>query len=262
MTGIYKTGTISLASNSNIVTGNGTLFQTVAAAREGDLFTLDGEKFYEIYQVDTETQLRIRNLVTGAKYQGEALVNANFAIVRNFSASTPAQISADVVNIQQRWHQREREMTEWFASDYDYHQITDLKGDRVLVVTPAGLTNLVDGTRSVIDYGLISSVSTPETDLDLFLGGVFHTQAQKLEHQPTDFGYGVKLVSTNISEYIFYQQIIEVSTGKVRFRVADSVENATVWRSLGGEGEMTSRQSWNTSGAWNVSGVHAVSNQA
>ena len=42
MTGIYKTGTISLDNDSNIVIGDGTLFQTVANAREGDLFTLDG----------------------------------------------------------------------------------------------------------------------------------------------------------------------------------------------------------------------------
>lgn len=252
MTGIYKTGTITLNSDSNIVTGTGTLFQTVAAAREGDLFTLDGEKFYEIYQVDTETQLRIRNLVTGAKYQGDPLVNASYAIVRNFSASTPAQISSDVVNIQQRWHQREREMTEWFASDYDYYQITDLKGDRVLVVTPAGLNNLVDGTRSVIDFGLTAAARTPLTDLNLFSAGTFYTQARRLENQPTEFGYGVKLVFTNRNDDLFYQKIIEVSSGRVRFRIARTVEEATRWRLMGGSSGDTALQSWNKSGVWNV----------
>ena len=145
MTGIYKTGTIALNNNSNIVTGTGTLFQTVANAREGDLFTLDGNTLYEIYQVDTETQLRIRNLVTGTKYQGESVSGVNYAIVRNFAASADAQIASDVVSLQQRWHEREREMTQWFASEANYHQITDIKGDKVLVITPTGLNNLVDG---------------------------------------------------------------------------------------------------------------------
>ena len=99
MTGIYKTGTITLNSNSNIVTGNGTLFQTVANAREGDLFTLDGKELYEIYQVDTETQLRVRNVVTGVKYQGASVSGVNYAIIRNFAASTDAQIASDVVSL-------------------------------------------------------------------------------------------------------------------------------------------------------------------
>ncbi|MBB68013.1 MAG: hypothetical protein CMP19_10835 [Rickettsiales bacterium] len=233
MTGIYKTGTIALNNNSNIVTGTGTLFQTVANAREGDLFTLDGNTLYEIYQVDTETQLRIRNLVTGTKYQGASVSGVNYAIVRNFAASTDAQIASDVVNLQQRWHEREREMTEWFASDANYHQITDIKGDKVLVITPAGLDSLVDGPVSIEDFGFLSAKESLSNDLDAFNSGVFFSREIALSGQPDDFGSGRKLVLTNSSDHAYYQQVIELSTGKSRFRVASSVSEAEEWRTMG-----------------------------
>ena len=238
MTGIYKTGTIALDNNSNIVIGTGTLFQTVANAREGDLFTLDGNTLYEIYQVDTETQLRIRNLVTGTKYQGESVSGVNYAIVRNFAASADAQIASDVVSLQQRWHEREREMTQWFASEANYHQITDIKGDKVLVITPTGLNNLVDGPVDIEDFGLISAVESQSLDLNDFPPGIFYTRALAIAHQPTDFGDGVKLVVTNKSDEIFYQKIVEISTAKARYRIANAVENADKWQILGGDGDV------------------------
>jgi hypothetical protein len=246
MTGIYKTGTITLNSNSNIVTGDGTLFQTVANAREGDLFTLNGESFYEIYQVDTETQLRIRNLVTGVKYQGPSVTGVNYAIVRNFAASADAQIASDVVNLQQRWHQREREMTEWFASDANYHQITDIRGDKVLVITPTGLNNLVDGPVNIEDFGFPSAKESQALDLNDFPAGIFYTRPLSIAHQPPGFGSGIKLVITNKSETLFYQKIIELSTSKVRYRIATTATNAELWNTLGSEdGSGLTEVTWN-----------------
>lgn len=246
MTGIYKTGTITLNSNSNIVTGNGTLFQSVANARLGDLFSLDGKEFFEIYQVDTETQLRIRNLVTGAKYQGQSVTAVSYAIVRNFAASTDAQIASDVVSLQQRWHQREREMTEWFASDANYHQITDIRGDKVLVITPTGLNNLVDGPVNIEDFGFPSAKESQALDLNDFPAGIFYTRPLSIAHQPPGFGSGIKLVITNKSETLFYQKIIELSTSKVRYRIATTAANAELWNTLGSEdGGGLTEVTWN-----------------
>tara|TARA_Y100000310_G_scaffold92100_1_gene89661 strand:+ start:17717 stop:19669 length:1953 start_codon:yes stop_codon:yes gene_type:complete len=245
MTGIYKTGTITLNSNSNIVTGNGTLFQSVANARLGDLFSLDGKEFFEIYQVDTETQLRIRNLVTGAKYQGQSVAAVSYAIVRNFAASTDAQIASDVVSLQQRWHQREREMTEWFASDANYHQITDIRGDKVLVITPTGLNNLVDGPVNIEDFGFPSAKESQALDLNDFPAGIFYTRPLSIAHQPPGFGSGIKLVITNKSEAIFYQKIIELSTSKVRYRIATTAANAELWNTLGSEDGGSAQVTWN-----------------
>ena len=245
MTGIYKTGTITLNSNSNIVTGDGTLFQTVANAREGDLFTLDGESFYEIYQVDTETQLRIRNLVTGVKYQGSSVSDVNYAIVRNFAASADAQIASDVVNLQQRWHEREREMTEWFASDANYHQITDIRGDKVLVITPTGLNNLVDGPVNIEDFGFPSAKESQALDLNDFPAGIFYTRALSIAHQPPGFGSGIKLIITNKSDTLFYQKAIELDTSKVRYRIATTAANAEIWNTLGSEDGGSAQVTWN-----------------
>lgn len=248
MTGIYKTGTITLNSNSNIVTGTGTLFQSVANARLGDLFSLDGKEFYEIYQVDDETQLRIRNLVTGAKYLGSSVTGANYAIVRNFAASADAQIAADVVSLQQRWHEREREMTEWFASDANYHQITDIRGDKVLVITPTGLNNLVDGPVNIEDFGFPSARESQALDLNDFPAGIFYTRALSIAHQPPGFGSGIKLIITNKSDTLFYQKAIELDTSKVRFRIATTAANAEVWNTLGSEeggGTGLTEVSWN-----------------
>ncbi len=245
MTGIYKTGTITLNSNSNIVTGNGTLFQSVANARLGDLFSLDGKEFFEIYQVDTETQLRIRNLVTGAKYQGQSVAAVSYAIVRNFAASTDAQIASDVVSLQQRWHQREREMTEWFASDANYHQITDIRGDKVLVITPTGLNNLVGGPVNTEDFGFPVAKESQALDLNDFPAGIFYTRPLSIAHQPPGFGSGIKLVITNKSEAIFYQKIIELSTSKVRYRIATTAANAELWNTLGSEDGGSAQVTWN-----------------
>ena len=234
MTGIYKTGTITLNSNSNIVTGNGTLFQSVANARLGDLFSLDGKEFFEIYQVDTETQLRIRNLVTGVKYQGESVTGVDYAIVRNFAASADAQIASDVVNLQQRWHEREREMSEWFASDFNYYQITNIQGDKVLVITPTGLNNLVDGPVNIEDFGFPSARESQALDLNQFPNGIFYTRPMFIGGQPSGFGSGIKLVITNSNDELFEQKVIDLESAKVRYRIATTAENASEWNEAAG----------------------------
>lgn len=245
MTSIYKSGTITLDNNSNIVTGTGTLFQSVANALPGDLFTLDGSTFYEVYQVDTETQLRIRNVVTGVKYQGASVQDVNFAIIRNFTAGSNAQIASDVVDLQQRWHEREREMSEWFASDFNYHQITNIQGDKVLVITPTGLNSLVDGPVNIEDFGLTSAIESQSLDLNLFPVGIFYSRPIYIAGQPSSFGSGIKLVMTNKSDDLFYQKVIELDTAQIRYRIATSAENAETWNAVGGESGGLTEVTWN-----------------
>lgn len=245
MTSIYKSGTITLDNNSNIVTGTGTLFQSVANALTGDLFTLDGSTFYEVYQVDTETQLRIRNVVTGVKYQGASVQDVNFAIIRNFTAGSNAQIASDVVVLQQRWHEREREMSEWFASDFNYHQITNIQGDKVLVITPTGLNGLVDGPVNIEDFGLTSAKESQALDLNLFPVGIFYSRPIYIAGQPSSFGSGIKLVMTNKSDDLFYQKVIELDTAQIRYRIATSAENAETWNTVGGESGGLTEVTWN-----------------
>ena len=151
MTNVYNTGTVSVPSNSNIVTGADTYFQSVGNISEGDLFTLDGKAFFEIYQIDTDNQLRIKGRLDGQPYAGDPVNDAEYSIIQNFAEAPIAQVAQNVVLLQQKWHQREDEMTGWFNSKNNYYQITNQHGEKVLVVTPTGLTKLVDGTIDIGD---------------------------------------------------------------------------------------------------------------
>lgn len=150
MTAIYKTGTVSVNNGSNIVTGNGTSFIDVANVQEGDLFTLDGQKFYEIYEVDTNTQIKIRNIVTGGAFAETNVSAGNFAIIRNFTSQTSAEIAAKVLAVQQKWQNREEEMTDWFYTSDNWATVTSINGDELTVMTPEGINNLL-GTAATED---------------------------------------------------------------------------------------------------------------
>lgn len=152
MSSIYKTGAISVNNGSNIVTGNGTSFLGVAGTLAGDLFSVDGVNFYEIYQVDSNNQIRIRTIPAGLPFQQSSKSNSDYAILRNFTSSTSAEVAARVVAVQQKWHLREEEMTGWFASTDNYYNVTSINGDIISVITPAGIANLL-GTAATRDVG-------------------------------------------------------------------------------------------------------------
>ena len=159
MTNVYNTGTVSVPSNSNIVTGIDTYFQSVGNISEGDLFTLDGKEFYEIYQIDTDSQLRIKHRLSGDTYAGDAVSDVSYSIIQSFATDSIAEIAKNVVLLQQNWHRREDEMTGWFNTNNNYYQITNQQGERVLVVTPTGLTKLVDGTIDIGDGSALAELA-------------------------------------------------------------------------------------------------------
>lgn len=140
---LYKTGTVSVNNGQNTVTGNGTSFIDVANVQLGDLFTVDGSKFYEIYQVDTNTQVRIRNIVTGGAFAETTVTDGDYAIVRNFTSQTSAEIAAKVLAVQQKWQNREEEMTDWFYTADNWADVTSINGDQLTVMTPNGINNLL-----------------------------------------------------------------------------------------------------------------------
>ena len=173
MSSIYKTGAISVNNGSNIVTGNGTSFLGVAGTLAGDLFSVDGVNFYEIYQVDSNNQIRIRTIPAGLPFQQSSKSNSDYAILRNFTSSTSAEVAARVVAVQQKWHLREEEMTGWFASTDNYYNVTSINGDIISVITPAGIANLLGtaATRDVITSEndiTAGRVLTTSTDFNFF----------------------------------------------------------------------------------------------
>jgi len=229
MTNVYNAGTVSVETNSNIVTGTDTFFQTVGNVSEGDLFTLDGKIFFEIYQIDTDSQLRIKGRLDELPYGGEPVNDVQYSIIQSFAKAPIAEVAQNVVLLQQKWHQREEEMTGWFSSENNFYEITNINGQKIPVITPTGINNLVDGTININDFGFPEAREIQAGDLNNFPHGNFYSLAIPLARQPVEFASGRKLVFTNKNELIFYQEIIELDTGESRYRVGTDAENALVW---------------------------------
>jgi len=164
---LYSDGLVSVSTGSNIVTGNGTDFIAIGKVKKGDLFTVDGKQFFEIYSVDSDTQLKIRTMPAKAVYGGGNLNAAQYSIVRNFTNTTVASLALDIANIQRKWHNREEDITGWIASDNATHPVRDVYGVSVDVVTPTELTRLSNTAAKASSSlsGFESRISKAETDL-------------------------------------------------------------------------------------------------
>ena len=152
MSALYKSGTVTVTNGSNIVTGSGTSFISIAGIVPGALFTINGVNWYEVYEVNTNTQIKVRTIPAGQTFQQATASGQDYAIFQNFTSLSPTEIAARVVAIQQKWHIREEEMTDWFASTNDFEEITNINGDKITVMTPFGVNNLL-GSAATRDVG-------------------------------------------------------------------------------------------------------------
>ncbi len=89
----YRVGTVALTKNSKIVTGTGT-FWLAAGLNPGDLFTVDASQFFEVQSIDSNTQLTLKTA-----YSGTGTSESEYAIIRNFTASLPAQVAAQTADL-------------------------------------------------------------------------------------------------------------------------------------------------------------------
>lgn len=90
----YTTGTVTATASSNTVVGTNTYWLT-AGLHPGDMITFDGgSSFHEIMTINSDTSITL-----GAKYTGSTITGRSYAIVRNFTASTSAEIAAEAADI-------------------------------------------------------------------------------------------------------------------------------------------------------------------
>ena len=76
---LYKTGTASVANNSNTITGSGTLF--VANVKVGDDFKVSGENAeYNVISIDSDIQIKI-----APNYAGATASGLSYSISRDFT---------------------------------------------------------------------------------------------------------------------------------------------------------------------------------
>ncbi len=89
----YREGTVSVTNGSKIVTGSDTYWLS-AGLHAGDIFSLDGVTDYEIDAVSSNTQLTLTTAYSGSSSSGES-----YSIVRNFTATLPAEIAAKTAGL-------------------------------------------------------------------------------------------------------------------------------------------------------------------
>lgn len=135
----YRQGLAHVTYDSNIVTGEGTIWQT--QVKVGDLFFLDQNRadFYEIAAINSDTEIELHNAFGGASQ-----TSAGYAIIRQFNANLNADLAADMAFWINKTRQREYEMQAWLAGTVNggpnsngFYPITDLQGTQQLVPCPA-----------------------------------------------------------------------------------------------------------------------------
>ena len=90
----YRDGSVSAVTGSRNITGNGTYWGS-AGINPGDLFTFNnGKSFTEIATVNSDTSITL-----ATDYEGNTVTGAAYAIVRNFTATMPARIAAQVTEV-------------------------------------------------------------------------------------------------------------------------------------------------------------------
>ena len=126
----YKSGTVSVTNGSASVVGVDTLWATQAAA--GDMFTLDGSIFYEVLSVTDNTHLALASIYAGTTLSAQA-----YAIIRNFTSTTNAQLALNLADMINKWHLSLDELLTWLTSLGSVSLTNPATGAAVSVKTPS-----------------------------------------------------------------------------------------------------------------------------
>ena len=163
--GWYRAGTVTVASGSTAVAGVQTLWASQAKA--GDLFTLDGDKFYEIDTIADDTHLTLKTA-----FQGNSGSVLSYAIVRNFTATLPAQLASQLADLMTSYHVTLDELTAWLSGSGTV-TVHDGAGNAYQVKTPAQLSAEWTGllTKSVAGSGDVTLTTTEAANAFIVLTG-------------------------------------------------------------------------------------------
>ena len=96
--GWYRTGTISVTSGSNEITGDATYWLS-AGLNKGDILFIDGN-LYELHTITDNTHLTIAGTYSGTTGSGKS-----YAIIRNFTSTMQSGIAKDLTNLMSVYEQ-------------------------------------------------------------------------------------------------------------------------------------------------------------
>ena len=87
--GTYSTGTVTVVNGSAAVTGSGTVWGDIV--NEGDLFTIDDDKFYYVAALNSDTSLTLDK-----PYAESSASGINYRVMLNTAAHFPSDVAAKV----------------------------------------------------------------------------------------------------------------------------------------------------------------------
>lgn len=129
----YRTGTVSVTNGSTTVTGVDTLWST--QIKQGDVFTIDAQKWYEVDVVTSNTSITLKSAYTGTTASAQS-----YAIIRNFTNTTNADLAASLAALLTKWHNREDELVSWLTNTGTV-TLTKTNNTTVSVKTPTQIQN-------------------------------------------------------------------------------------------------------------------------
>jgi hypothetical protein len=182
MSNWYSDGTVSLTNGSAVVVGSFTLWTDQIS--QGDLFTLNGDKFYEVDSVQGNTQLTLKN-----SFAETTVVDAPYSVIRNFTGTMQARIAAQLADLIVRYYKSMDDMTTWLTATADTSTLNDTAGAPHTVITPHGIETALstsvlssqkgaangvatlDATSKLPDAQLPTSIATSISGLDTAIQG-------------------------------------------------------------------------------------------
>jgi hypothetical protein len=136
MGAFYRTGTVSVTNGDPDVVGVGTLWLSQASV--GDIFVGPDLDLYEITAVADNLNLSVKQLDGTAAYAGATLSAQNYAIIRNFTSTVPAQLASNLAELMENYHVTLDDMVNWLSGTGSV-TIHDAVGNAYTVKTPAAL---------------------------------------------------------------------------------------------------------------------------
>ncbi|MDD5247810.1 MAG: hypothetical protein PHY45_02425 [Rhodocyclaceae bacterium] len=165
MSNWYRTGTVTVVNGSPNVVGVGTLWNTQASV--GDLFVGPDLAFYEVSAITDDTHLAVRELGGTDAYAGANASAQDYAIVRNFTSTLPAQLASQLAALMTSYHVTLDEMTAWLSGTGTV-TVHDAVGNAYSVQTPAGMQAVLTGALAKSVAGGSDVVLTTSEASNLF----------------------------------------------------------------------------------------------
>ena len=132
----YRTGTVAVTNGSPNIVGTGTLFLSQASV--GDIFVGPDLALYEVTAVPDDLNFAVKQLGGAAAYAGATLSAQNYAIIRNFTSTLPAQLAASLAALMASYHVTLDELVAWLSGTGTV-EVHDAVGNVYNVKTPAQL---------------------------------------------------------------------------------------------------------------------------